>query len=78
MTPKVSVAAVAGYSNSCGYARGTDHAVATILIAYMYSAKVARLAKVTFGHAALQVSDDLIVIRHLVKRLMRLSDSYCP
>ena len=82
-TPKVSVAEVAGYSNPCGYEAGTGHAVATPLIAYVYSAKVTpfvtRLAKVTFGHGARQISYYVIVFRPLIKqRLIRLSDSYCP
>ena len=71
-TPKVSVTEIAGYSNPCRYARGTDHAVATLLIAYVYSAKftpfVTRLANLTFGHGARQVSYDVIVFCHLVKQ----------
>ena len=71
-TPKVSIAEVAGYSNPCRYARGTDHAVATLLIAYVYRTKVTsfvtRLANVTFGHGTRQVRDDVIVFRHLVKK----------
>ena len=47
-TPKVSVAEVAGNSNPCRYARGTHHAVATLLIAYVCGANftpfVTRLA----------------------------------
>jgi hypothetical protein len=69
---KVSVAEVAGNSNPCTYARWTQHAVATLLIAYMCSADVTpfvtRLANLTFGHGARQVSYEVIVFCHLVKQ----------
>ena len=71
LTPEVSVADAAGYSNSCGYTRGTDHTVATCLIAD-YHAKstpfVTRLANVTFSHCTCEVGDDVIVLRHVVKQ----------
>ena len=72
LNPIVSVAEVTGNSNSCGYTRGNYHTVNTCLIADVYHAKfttvVSRLADVTFSHDFCQVSDDVIVLRHLVKQ----------
>ena len=72
LNPKLSVAETAGYSNSCVITRWTDHTVSTRLIANVYHATltpfVTHLANLTFSHGSCQVSDDVIVLRHLAKQ----------
>ena len=67
LAPKVYVAHPAGYSNSCGYTRGIDHSHYS-LIAEVHHVIFTRLANVTFSDGCFQVSDDVTVLRHLVKQ----------
>ena len=79
----MSVVEVAGYSNPCGYIRGTGHTVAICLLASVYhvisTPFVSHLAYVRFSHGPCQVNDDMIVLRDLVKQeINALVGSTCP
>ena len=72
LTHKESVAEVAGYSNPCGYTRGTGHkslhVCSQVCIASYLQTSFARLTYVTISRGPCPVSDDVIVLRDLVEQ----------